>query len=233
VACVPLGTSRFTTETGMRPHTVEEASAVIETVESWQDLFHSVLGRRLVFASDEYYLQAHRPLPPFDHYDDLAQHENGVGMSRSFEAEYLGVSERRSETSGFFQSVDGAPAEGYRAPRAPGAVTLRPSRGAPTAILTGEYGASVLEPLVADHHHVRVIPVRNDFFGGNVAVAGLLVGADLERVLRNEPEGHRYLLPDACLSNGLFLDGTSPHDLPRAVEVIATDGYSLREALSR
>jgi hypothetical protein len=66
-----------------------------------------------------------------------------------------------------------------------------------------------------------------------VAVAGLLVGADLHRVLRDQPEGHRYLLPDACLSNGLFLDGTSPADLPRPVEIVPTDGRSLREALSR
>jgi hypothetical protein len=91
----------------------------------------------------------------------------------------------------------------------------------------------VLRPLVADRDNVRVLPVRNEFFGGNVAVAGLMVGADLGRVLRDQPEGHRYLLPDACLSNGLFLDGTSPADLPRPVEIVPTDGRSLREALSR
>jgi putative radical SAM enzyme (TIGR03279 family) len=233
VACVPLGTSRFTTEGGMRPHTIKEAESVIDTVESWQDVFDSVLGRRLVFASDEYYLQAGRSLPAFDRYDDLSQHENGVGMARTFEAEYLGLVDRADGRGGFFQSVDGAPAEGYRSPRADGAITIRPSRGAPIGILTGEYGAAVLRPLVADRDNVRIVPVRNEFFGGNVAVAGLLVGADLVRVLRQEPEGHRYLLPDACLSNGMFLDGMSPGDLPRPVEIVPTDGRSLREALSR
>jgi len=78
---------------------------------------------------------------------------------------------------------------------------------------------------------VRVVAVRNEFFGGNVAVAGLMVGEDLARVLADEPEGHRYLLPDVCLSEGKFLDGTTPADLPRVVEVIATDGFALREAL--
>jgi hypothetical protein len=73
--------------------------------------------------------------------------------------------------------------------------------------------------------------VRNDFFGGNIAVAGLMAGADLARTLAEEPEGHRYLLPDACLSGGRFIDGLSPDDLPRAVEVIGTDARSLREAL--
>jgi hypothetical protein len=74
--------------------------------------------------------------------------------------------------------------------------------------------------------------VANEFFGGNIGVAGLLVGADLRRVLAAEPEGHRYLLPDVCLSNGTFLDGTTPADLPRPVEIVPTDGHALRSALS-
>jgi hypothetical protein len=63
-------------------------------------------------------------------------------------------------------------------------------------------------------------------------VSGLLVGEDLARVLADEPEGHRYLLPDVCLSNGAFLDGTSPADLPRPVEIVPTDGHALRLALT-
>jgi hypothetical protein len=98
-------------------------------------------------------------------------------------------------------------------------------------VLTGEYGARVLEPLLRDRDHVRVIPVENRFFGGTTAVTGLLTGADLARTLADQPEGHRYLLPDVCLSQGRFLDGTTPDDLPRPVEVIATDGISLRTAL--
>ena len=110
---------------------------------------------------------------------------------------------------------------------------VRPSRSAPVAVLTGELGAPVLEPLVAatGRPDVRVVPVENRFFGGNVGVTGLLVGEDLARVLDDQPEGHRYLLPDVCLSNGRFLDGTLPEDLPRLVEVVATDGGALRDAL--
>ncbi|MBA3302946.1 MAG: DUF512 domain-containing protein, partial [Acidimicrobiia bacterium] len=78
---------------------------------------------------------------------------------------------------------------------------------------------------------VRVLPVANRFFGGNIGVAGLLVGADLNATLASQPEGHRYLLPDVCLSEGRFLDGTTPADLLRPVEVIASDGISLRRAL--
>jgi NifB/MoaA-like Fe-S oxidoreductase len=73
--------------------------------------------------------------------------------------------------------------------------------------------------------------VENLFFGGNTGVAGLLTGVDLIRVLSTEPEGHRYLLPDVCLSQGRFLDGLTPDDLPRQVEILPTDGIALRRAL--
>jgi len=63
-------------------------------------------------------------------------------------------------------------------------------------------------------------------------VAAHARGEDVARVLAGQPTGHRYLLPDVCLSNGRFLDGVEPDDLPHAVEVVATDGASLRRALS-
>jgi hypothetical protein len=62
-------------------------------------------------------------------------------------------------------------------------------------------------------------------------VTGLLTGVDIARALAGEPVGDRYLLPDVCLSEGRFLDGMTPSELPRPVEVVPTDGLSLRRAL--
>jgi NifB/MoaA-like Fe-S oxidoreductase len=107
---------------------------------------------------------------------------------------------------------------------------------APITILTGEYGARVLAPVTADlaaaaGTSVRLLPVANRFFGGNIAVTGLLTGPDLVAALADAPAGERFLLPDVVLSNGRFLDGTTPADLPRPVEVVATDGASLVAAV--
>src|SRR5688572_5867621 len=77
LCAVPLGVSRYNTEAAMRPHTRDEAGAVIDTVEAWQETFRAALGRRLVYAADEYYLLAGRPFPPVEHYDGFPQHENG------------------------------------------------------------------------------------------------------------------------------------------------------------
>jgi len=213
-----------------------------------------------VFAADEYYLLAGRPFPPAEAYEGFAMHEDGIGMARTFEAELLGQTDDvvRPE-AGFFAWVDGAPAEGYRAPRTTPQPVLvaetavqsadpatrtgvgvavhlgprRPRPDAPVGVLTGRYGAAVLRPLLAGlgRDDVRIVEVENRFFGGNIGVTGLLVGEDLARTLASEPEGHRYLLPDVCLSQDRFLDGTSVADLPRPVEVVPTDGASLRAAL--
>ncbi len=253
VCVVPLGVSAFNTQPRMRPHTVAEAQRVVDIVELWQATFMDAIGRRMVFAADEYYLMAERPFPAAETYEGFPMHEDGIGMARTLELEFTGaVSQPTGTRSGFFAWVDGAPADGYRAPRVdspaelvsvgavattstPVEVSLRrrPPTNAPIGVLTGTMGAGVLRPLLESlgRPDVRIIPVPNDYFGGNIGVSGLMVGEDVSRVLRAEPEGHRYLLPDVCLSRGTFLDGMSIRDLPRSVEVIPTDGTALRGAL--
>ncbi len=242
VAVVPLGLSKFNKEPRMRLHTAEEAKAVVDLVDEWQEIFRQHLGHRMVYAADEYYLIAGKPFPEPGAYDGFSMHEDGIGMARAFELEFTGATDEAiGVQTGFFNWVDGAPAEGYRAPRMPegaepGSVLLRPrppKADAPIGILTGSYGKSVLAPLIASlgRDDVRLIEVEARFFGGNVGVAGLMVGEDLQRVLSSEPAGHRYLLPDVCLSGGRFLDGLTPEDLPRPVDIIPTDGVALRRAL--
>jgi putative radical SAM enzyme (TIGR03279 family) len=246
---VPLGVSDHTTEPEMRPHTRAEAERVLDIVGEWQIRFVAALGRRLVYASDEYHLLAGRPFPGLEAYDGLPQHENGIGMAAQFaeevRAELAGAAiDVHGPRTGFFAWVDGAPAEGYRAPRLPkvhdsgtsGAPDPLKFRARDVVILTGEYGEAVLRPLANDlaaaaGAPVEVRPVSNRFFGGNIAVTGLLTGPDVASALEHVDADVRVLLPDVVLSNGRFLDGTTPADLPRAVEVVGTDGASLVRAL--
>jgi putative radical SAM enzyme (TIGR03279 family) len=238
VCVVPLGVSKYNREPRMRPHTVDEATRVVDVVAFWQETFFTHVGRRVVHAADEYYLLAGRPFPDPETYEGFSMYEDGVGMAQSFALELRGHTPTATAPSaGFFASVDGAPPEGYRSPREapapPGSVMLRPRRGAPIGILTAPLGAAVLAPLVAElgRDDVRIVTVVNEFFGGNTGVTGLMVGADVARSLLREPAGHRYLLPDVCLTNGVFLDGMAPHELPHPVEIIPTDGHALRVAL--
>ena len=200
---VPLGVSKYTNEPRMRPHTKEEANAVIDCVESWQDLFVENLGRHLVHAADEYYLAAGREFPAAQSYGDFEMFEDGIGMARAFELEFTNHDFKRDKPSGFFASVEGAPPLGFRAPRSDNDFEDKSSAKVsdiPVGVLTGELGAEVIRPLIESlgREDVRIVPVENSFFGGNVGVTGLMVGEDLVRVLSKEPEGDRYLLPDVC-----------------------------------
>jgi putative radical SAM enzyme (TIGR03279 family) len=234
-AAVPLGVSRFSKEATMRPHTHDELICVLDTIERWQERFRAALGRPLIFAADEYYLLAGRPFPTPQAYDGFAQEENGVGMSTLFAAAFAGGDEPpRGTRGGFFQAIDGAPPAGYRARRnLTGAQPATAASLEHVTILTGVYGAAALRPLLdgAGFGAVELLAVENTYFGGNIAVTGLLTGTDLCRVLEDAPFGRRYLLPDVCLSEGRFLDGLSLADLPRPVEVVETNGAALRAAL--
>ena len=243
VAVVPLGLSKFNKESAMRLHTPGEAERVVDIIESWQATFLDVLGRRMVFAADEYYLMTGREFPSAETYEGFPMHEDGIGMARTFEREFHGITEEATGVrSGFFAAVD-LPANpaAYTGLRSPStdvvqSVSLRPRRNARVGVLTGPFGAQVIGPLVAElgRDDVRILPVENHFFGGNTGVTGLMTGDDLTRVLGVEPEGDRYLLPDVCLSDdGRFLDGLSVDDLPRAVEIVPTDGIALRNALDQ
>ncbi|MHB8439063.1 MAG: DUF512 domain-containing protein [Acidimicrobiales bacterium] len=249
VAVVPLGLSRFSTESAMRPHSTEEARAVLDTVHRFQAEALDLFGRRLVYASDEYYLMAGVAFPPASDYDGFPQHENGIGMARAFEAAFAGDGGAAYGVKpGFFAWVDGAPAAGYRAQRSPDRHTERDSDdsggpGSAVVVVTGEFGAAVLQPLL-DHWSstridgagavakVELLVIANDFFGGTIGVTGLLTGADVARALTRVPAGARVLLPDVCLSEGRFLDGMTLEELGRPVEVVRTDGLSLRLALN-
>lgn len=240
VGVVPLGLSQFSKESAMRSHTVQEACTVIDIVEEFQETFLRCLGRRLVYASDEYYLIAGRPFPALDEYEEISQHENGIGMSRLFEETFEGRSTNTEAVrGGFFASIDGAPAIGYRAPslnsQAP-QNDVEPSHTADRSkvtVLTGLYGSKVLIPILerAGLSDVEVTVVENKFFGGNISVAGLLTGEDLRRTLVGRDQMRRYLIPDVCLSDGRFLDGLTPGDLPLEVEIVEATGSALARAL--
>ena len=113
--------------------------------------------------------------------------------------------------AGFFAWADADPETGYEpyrgAANRAGTVTLRPRR---TRAGRRAHRDATAPPCSNRSWAIGRAwsPVENRFFGGNVGVAGLLVGEDLARVLAAEPAGHRYLLPDVCLSQGRFLDGT-------------------------
>ena len=185
VGVVPLGVSDHTTEPEMRPHTRAEAERVIDIVER----VAGALPRR---ARPPPRVRVRRVLPPRRPPVPRArrrttgspQHENGIGMATQFAARGAGRARRRRRRRRTAPAPGSSPGSTARPPRA----TARPAldtavavpasatpTAAPIAILTGEYGARVLAPLSPTTSpprpacRVRVLPVENRFFGGNIA----------------------------------------------------------------
>ena len=227
VGIVPLGVSRYNTADSLVPHDRDTAAADLETIHFWQQVALERIGRRMFFASDEMYLVAETPFPDQAAYEDLSQHENGIGMARTLyeEVERLehGTPLNHPSITGEWRSIPAAPAEGYRTRRI--LDTEHPgSAGGPLVLVTGEYGAQVLSPVRAAlerlvRRPVRLLPVHNHFFGGNIAVSGLLVGEDVRAALMadDEPAGV-YLIPDVALQGDVFLDNMALEEVSAGIE---------------
>ncbi len=233
VALVPVGVSDFTMEESMRSHSAHEAHDVIELANKYQRLTKELFVRVSVYASDEFYLVAGREPQPAGEFESLDQAENGIGLVAAFIESFAGERDMDKLGTGFFQSVDGAPALGYRAPRTSDVPDRVITEADDVALLTGEYAAPILRDLLDRHHYadIRVITVENRYFGGNIKVAGLMTGQDLQRVLADVPASTTCLLPDVCLSEGRFLDGLGVEDLPHPVNIVRTTGQDLRAVL--
>ncbi len=230
VALVPVGVSAFSNEVTMRAHTTDEAQQVVALAERFQSLTLEILGRVNVFASDEFYLVAGATPPSATKFESLDQAENGIGLVAAFVQSFVDETPMDKLGTGFFQSVDGAPALGYRAPRG-GAGEMQ--HGDDVLVVTGEYAAPILRTILdgAGFTDVAILAVENRFFGGNIKVAGLLTGQDLIDALRDVARDTVVLVPDVCLSEGRFLDGLDLEDLGRQVTVVPTTGQDLHAAL--
>jgi len=205
---------------------------VVALAERFQRLTRNLFGRAKVFASDEFYIVANIDPPGTDSFESLDEAENGVGLVAAFAESFAQGTKMAKLGSGFFQSVDGAPAMGYRAPRT---INQRDAGGDDVTVLTGEYAAPILRRLFDEQgfDDVNVTAVKNRYFGGNIKVAGLMTGLDLRDALNDISPSTLCLVPDVCLSEGRFLDGLTLEDLPRAVMTVPTTGHDLRSTLER
>ena len=187
VACVPVGLTRYREGLyPLQPFNRETAGAAVDILERWGERFLRERGQRTVFPSDEFYLIAQRELPPYEFYEDFPQIENGVGMLRDFEEEFL-------------WALEEVPGRAMRR-----RVTI------PTGTAAYPFLNKVFDALLVKFPglEINLIPVKNDFFGGTVDVTGLLTGQDVLRRLQEEDLGEEVLIPSNMLmaDADIFLD---------------------------
>ena len=169
----------------MRPHEPHEARDVVALAERFQRLTRELLGRAKVFASDEFYLVGGSATPGRPRASRAwTRPRTASGWWPPSSRVSPSAAPMAKLGSGFFQSVDGAPALGL-----PGADAGRSRTATRRRQRHGADRASTRRPSCAalfDEHgfaDVEVKAVKNRFFGGNIKVAGLITGQDLQSAL--------------------------------------------------
>ena len=205
VAIVPLGLTRYLNDARLTPVTPEFCRRTIKEVALMQRDLRKRLGTTFAFLGDEIYLRAGRDVPSRKHYGDYPQIEDGIGMVRSFTNQFEALVRRLTR-----RSVSEA----------------RPLERAPFGtIMTGTLFAPVLQKLIDRLNarfamNLKVVAVANDYFGGDVSVAGLLTGQDFIAA-RNRVSGDFAIIPRVALKGDepLMLDGMRFEELQRQFDV--------------
>ena len=217
VACVPVGLSGH--REGLEKlvtFSEQGAAEVIRVTEEFSEKTLEKYGESRIFAADEFYIIAKKPMPSYSYYGDFVQLENGVGMWALMQHECDEAIEEISE----------------------------PLTHRKMSSVTGEAAfpliSNIVDKVCNKWHNLecKVYPIKNDFFGGEITVTGLVTGTDIINTLKGKVLGEELLVPAAMLRHegDKFLDDVTVVELENTlnvkVRVVENDGYELISALA-
>ncbi|MEG1434917.1 MAG: DUF512 domain-containing protein [Gordonibacter sp.] len=210
VCIVPLGFTKHQTCFSRSFNDPMSSRAVMDLVVPFQE--HALAERGMLWAypADEFYHNAYGSelldnLPPAAHYGDFGMFEDGVGIIRSFVDDWE-------------QAARDGSIERCAAALRAADVRVRYVAGCATRHFLGPLVAAsplsgLFEPLF----------VKNEFFGGNVDVTGLLCGCDMAAAVREEcarGEGLLFVMPRVVFNDNMVtLDDMSLEDMEKAAGV--------------
>ena len=215
VSVVPVGLTKY--REGLYPlvsFTADSAAGLIRQVEAFAESCLEKRGSRIFFCSDELYIKAGEELPPDEYYEEHVQLENGVGMIRLMETEFRSALSLADEPD-----------------------------GKPFSIVAGEAAAPYLAKLLGEAQsrfptlQGRVYAVKNDFFGPEINVTGLITGGDMIRQLQGKPLGERLIISQNMLRHPEmdFLDDVTirqaEQELGLRIVPVRQDGFELLDAM--
>ena len=204
VGVVPVGlTAHRVHLPKIEPVTPEMARRILPMIGDFQAVLEEEFGTRFVWASDELYLLAGRPIPAANRYGDFPQLENGVGIVR------LWLEDAKKTLAKVRRNPDRW-------------------RGLSADIATGVLAVPILrdfsEKLRPYGINLHVHEISNTLFGPSVTVAGLLAGRDILEQLRGKLETNLLLVPGVALRNGAFVDDVTLPEIEGSLGVMGRAG---------
>lgn len=216
IASVPVGLTRYREGlTKIEPFGEQTSKAVLEITEKVAAKNLEKYGERKVFAADEFYLKAKWQMPRAEEYGEYNQLDNGVGMWSLFEEEAA-------------EALDTLP---------------KPKNSRRVTAVTGIAAEPLIKSTVDkallkwDNLDANVIAIKNEFFGEEITVAGLVTGRDIINQLKDKEIAEEILIPSSMLrfERDLFLDSVSVEQVEKelGVKVTVTEvgGFDFVEAL--
>ncbi len=212
VAIVPVGITKFH-QNGLKTLTKSNALHVIKQVEE----FNKKVKKQLAMASDEFFLKADYPVPEKKYYGNFAQIEDGVGALRLLMDDF----EKNRKK-----------------------IPLSVKKPKEIIFATTPSAAKLVGCIADELNKVKnlqcsVIELKNNFFGDNVIVAGLITGNDLICQLKEiskELNIQNVIIPSIMLRPFTedFLDNVTLKEVEQALECKVfpiKDIYSAREII--
>lgn len=211
IAVVPVGITKHR-ENLPKLDIFDQTSAreLISQIESLQEVFLRDLGRRFVFASDEFYIIANKELPEYNEYEGFSQIENGVGLIRKFENEVITALENVNVKESHYNT----------------SITIATGSSAYEFMKTIAQRVIDTIPGVM----INVEKIVNNFFGDTITVAGLITGSDLYQQLKDSDCADVIMIPSVMLRSGedVFLDDETleglEYKLNKKIVVSKVDG---------
>ena len=219
VSVVPVGLTKYRDGLfPLRTFNAREAGETIDLIEKWQKKLYAAHQTHFIHASDEFYILAGRPLPEEERYDGYPQLENGVGMLRLLTGEVEEALENLAEEDREVEEME-------------------------VSIATGKLAYPFLQTYIQQIEErfparkVHLYAIRNDFFGEEITVAGLITGQDIIAQLKGKNLGSCLLLPSCMFRSGeeVCLDDVTRTEVESSLQVpvhiVKSGGYDLVDAI--
>ncbi len=212
IAVVPVGISKYRKE---KLKKVDKKIA-LETIRIIEE-FNTSIKKNIAMASDEFFILAGLDVPEKKYYGDFLQIEDGVGAIRLLKDSFkkcLKKMKRRIKNKAKITVV--------------------------TASTPYKLFKEFKKEINVENLNFEVLEAKNNFFGSDINVAGLIVGQDILDTIKDRNIEHLVISSVMLKKNGetydeVFLDGLTVDDIRKSKKDmkvhILNDCYSFDEML--
>lgn len=238
IGIVPVGITKFNKSNLLVPYDKVRSLELIKFIENFKKENKKNKNIKKIFLSDEFYILAGKSFPLYSSYGKFLQIQNGIGKVANFlnevesELKKINISKELEKINKIDLTV--GKCKNFKK----------------YLIITSEYGFHPIKLAIDKviklfnqfnisflnninfEKNIEILPVKNNFFGGNVKVTALLTAVDIVNTLKKTKLNlyDKIFIPSCILNyDTLTLDGYKKDffiKLSSNIKIIPEDGHS-------